>query len=143
MWDYAGLVCLEPTDESGVDPVQWRNFFAQENFTGKLVRRPFYREMKRKMGVKAAIEELEKALKEDVKELYHNKWLSLFQVGNYVYSHETRSNGKLVALLVVDSKKPGRSRLRWHGSRTVPARHRSPEQECRYRRASLYVGCQG
>lgn len=95
--------------QAGIDPIQWQNFFTEKQYyTGKLIRRPFYRELKRKMGVKAAIEELEQALKEPTKELYHNKWLSLFQVGNYVYSHETRSNGHLVALLVVDSSKPGR-----------------------------------
>ena len=60
------------------------------------------------MGVKTAIEELEKQLQEQPKVLYENKWLSLCEVDGYVYSHESRSNGRLVAILVIDSKKhPG------------------------------------
>jgi len=94
--------------QTGIDPKTWQDFFAKENHTATLIRRPFYRELKRKMGVKAAIEELEKALKDKPKELYHNKWLSLYQTGNYIYSHESRSNGKLVAVLVVDSTRPGK-----------------------------------
>lgn len=41
------------------------------------------------------------------KELFQNKWLSLRQVENYIYSHESRSAGKLVAVLVIDSTLPG------------------------------------
>jgi len=32
-------------------------------------------------------------------ELYHNKWLSLRQIDNFVYSHESRCNGNIVAIL--------------------------------------------
>jgi 8-oxo-dGTP pyrophosphatase MutT (NUDIX family) len=39
--------------------------------------------------------------------LFANPWLSLKRIGNYVYSSETRSNGKLVAVLIYDSSKPG------------------------------------
>ena len=44
---------------------------------------------------------------EKMKTLLENKWLSLKQVGNYIFSHETRSNGKILALLVFDSSRPG------------------------------------
>lgn len=32
-------------------------------------------------------------------ELFNNKWISLRKIGNYVYSHETRCNGKIVSIL--------------------------------------------
>ena len=38
--------------------------------------------------------------------LYENHYLSLKKRGNYIYSHESRSNGKLVAILVYDSSRP-------------------------------------
>lgn len=38
--------------------------------------------------------------------LFANPWLSLKRIGNYVYSSETRSNAKLVAVLIFDSSKP-------------------------------------
>jgi len=42
------------------------------------------------------------------KDLYKNDWLSLKEMDGYIYSHESRSNGKIVAILVVDSEKhPG------------------------------------
>lgn len=42
------------------------------------------------------------------KELHHNRWISLRQIGNYVYSHESRANGELVAILITDStREPG------------------------------------
>lgn len=43
----------------------------------------------------------------DIKELYHNDWLSLMETDGYVFSHETRSNGKIVALLVFKLKPNG------------------------------------
>lgn len=39
-----------------------------------------------------------------VKTLYNNEWLSLKEIDGYVYSHEKRCDGKVVAILVVDSK---------------------------------------
>lgn len=39
--------------------------------------------------------------------LFENPWLSLKRIGNYVYSSETRSNGKLVAVLIYDTSQPG------------------------------------
>jgi len=44
-------------------------------------------------------------MKVEVKELHNNKWLSLYQISdeetgmNYVYSHETRCDGNIVAVL--------------------------------------------
>ena len=38
--------------------------------------------------------------------LYANDFLSLKKRGNYIYSHESRSDGKLVAVLVYDSSRP-------------------------------------
>ena len=38
--------------------------------------------------------------------LYENHYLSLKKRGNYIYSHESRANGKLVAILVYDSSRP-------------------------------------
>ena len=38
--------------------------------------------------------------------LYAGNYLSLKKRGNYIYSHESRSNGKLVAILVYDSSCP-------------------------------------
>jgi len=38
--------------------------------------------------------------------LYENHYLSLKKRGNYIYSHESRSDGKLVAILVCDSSRP-------------------------------------
>lgn len=38
--------------------------------------------------------------------LYVNNYLSLKKRGNYIYSHESRANGKLVAILVYDSSRP-------------------------------------
>jgi len=38
-----------------------------------------------------------------MKELFHNDWLSLMETDDgYVYSHETRCNGKIVAILVYE-----------------------------------------
>lgn len=45
-------------------------------------------------------------MKQGSKELFHNKWLSLWDVDGYTFSHETRSNGNLVAILIFDSTKP-------------------------------------
>lgn len=42
------------------------------------------------------------------KSLYENEWLSLRDTDGYIYSHETKGNGKKVAILVVDSDKPGK-----------------------------------
>lgn len=39
------------------------------------------------------------------KELYHNRWVSLRQINNYVYSHETRSSGQNVAVLIYDDSR--------------------------------------
>ena len=41
------------------------------------------------------------------KTLYHNKWISLREDDGYVYSHETRCQGFIVAVLLYDSSKPG------------------------------------
>jgi len=39
--------------------------------------------------------------------LHKTEWLSLYDTEGYVYCHETRANGKLVAVLIVDSSRPG------------------------------------
>jgi 8-oxo-dGTP pyrophosphatase MutT (NUDIX family) len=38
--------------------------------------------------------------------LYANGFLSLKKKGDYIYAHESRSDGKLVAILVYDSSRP-------------------------------------
>jgi len=39
-------------------------------------------------------------------ELHHTPWVSLYRIGSYVYSHETRSDGKIVAVLGYLRKHP-------------------------------------
>jgi 8-oxo-dGTP pyrophosphatase MutT (NUDIX family) len=74
--------------QDGVDPKVWASWFCREQNL-KAVLKP--RILPRSMA----------------KQLYENKWVSLFQVGNYVYSHETRCKGATVSVLVFDSTKPG------------------------------------
>jgi 8-oxo-dGTP pyrophosphatase MutT (NUDIX family) len=39
-----------------------------------------------------------------IKTLYDNEWLSLKEVDDYIFSHESRSNGRLVSILVYTLK---------------------------------------
>lgn len=41
------------------------------------------------------------------KVLHKTDWVSLLQRDHYIYAHETRSNGKIVSVLVHDSTRPG------------------------------------
>lgn len=45
------------------------------------------------------------------RELYHNDWLSLYEIDGYVYSHESRSDGRIVAILPFRDTPDGRQYL--------------------------------
>lgn len=47
----------------------------------------------------------------NIKSLYENKWVSLFETDGYVYSEETRCNGKIVVVLPFKKERIGLGRF--------------------------------
>lgn len=84
-------------------------------FINPKIYRHLYRMIKYRHEMYMAMREIRKM--EKTKTLFSNPWLSLKDTNGYIFSHEQRSGGKAVAILVVDSNKPDRVLLRYE---TVP-----------------------